>query len=73
MFIVKKTFLSGALEGLTITDTYCPLSFEVGGVYGGASTGPLYRVDSCRKGTPAEIAELRAAARAESIALGYSE
>lgn len=48
MFIVTKTFIEGALEGLTIDDR-SPVEFEPGKVYGGGWTGSRYRVEACRK------------------------
>lgn len=48
MFNVTKTFLEGALKGLTIVDK-SPVSFEVGKTYGGGWTGNRYRVDACEK------------------------
>lgn len=48
MFTVTKTFLEGALKGLTIEDR-SPVSFDAGKTYGGGWTGPRYRVTACRK------------------------
>jgi hypothetical protein len=48
MFTVTKTFLEGALKGLTIEDR-SPVAFTIGKVYGGGWTGSRYRVDACQK------------------------
>jgi hypothetical protein len=49
MFVVTKTFIDGALAGLTVEDPYCPAPFRVGQVYGGHGFGSRYRVKACRK------------------------
>lgn len=46
MFTVSKTFLEGALKGLTVQDR-SPVAFEVGKTYGGGWSGSRYRVDAC--------------------------
>jgi hypothetical protein len=46
-YIVTKTFVEGALKGLTIEDR-SPVAFTVGKTYGGGWTGPKYRVEACR-------------------------
>jgi hypothetical protein len=46
MFLVTKTFLDGALKGLTIVDR-SPVAFVAGRVYGGGWTGSRYRVEAC--------------------------
>jgi hypothetical protein len=48
MFIVTKTFLEGALAGLTIDDR-SPVPFTAGKVYGGGWLRSRYRVDACRE------------------------
>lgn len=46
MYTVTKTFLEGALKGLTVTEQ-TSVQFEAGKVYGGGWTGSRYVVNSC--------------------------
>lgn len=48
MFIITKTFIDGALKGLTIEDR-SPVGFTVGLVYGGKWTGGKYRVEKSER------------------------
>ncbi len=43
LYTVHKTFLDGALKGMTITEQ-TTVSFQLGKTYGGGWTGPRYRV-----------------------------
>jgi hypothetical protein len=46
-YTVHKLFIDGTLKGLTYVERQCPVSFEVGKIYGGGWTGPKYRVTAC--------------------------
>ncbi len=45
-YAVHKTFLEGALEGMTITEQ-TTVRFEAGKTYGGGWSGSRYRVTGC--------------------------
>ena len=45
-YSVTKTFVSGLLKGITITET-TPVKFEIGKVYKACAGSSDYRIDNC--------------------------
>lgn len=52
-YTVSKTFLEGALKGMTIKEE-TSVEFEIGKTYGGGWSGSRYKVTGCEP-TPTEL------------------